>query len=97
MSFAKVYSAQTILLDAKIITIEADITKKTLNAITIVGLPDKGVGGVRETDGYRPAQPAGELPGDDPWRYYRRRARHRPAPCPYGLRPVPGLQRARCQ
>ena len=43
MSFAKVYSAQTILLDAKIITIEADITKKTLNAIAIVGLPDKGV------------------------------------------------------
>ena len=43
MAFAKVYSAQTILLDAKVITVEIDIAKKTLNAITIVGLPDKGV------------------------------------------------------
>jgi magnesium chelatase family protein len=43
MSFAKVYSVQNVLLKAKIITIEADITKKTLHAISIVGLPDKAV------------------------------------------------------
>jgi magnesium chelatase family protein len=41
--FAKVYSAQTTLLSAKIISVEVDITKKTLNAFTVVGLPDKAV------------------------------------------------------
>jgi len=43
MSFSKVYSAQTHLLKGKIVTIEVDITKGTLHAFTIVGLPDKAV------------------------------------------------------
>lgn len=43
MSFSKVYSAQTHLLKGKIVTIEVDITKKTLHAFTLVGLPDKAV------------------------------------------------------
>jgi len=38
-----VYSAQTHLLKGKIVTIEVDITPKTLHAFTIVGLPDKAV------------------------------------------------------
>ncbi len=42
MSFAKVYSAQTFGLSAKIITIEVDISKG-LHAFTTVGLPDKAV------------------------------------------------------
>ncbi len=43
MSFAKTSSAQTIGLGAKIIDVEIDLSKG-LNAFTIVGLPDKGVG-----------------------------------------------------
>lgn len=43
MSFAKIYSAQTHLLKGKIITIEIDITPKTLHSFTIVGLPDRAV------------------------------------------------------
>jgi len=43
MSFARVYSAQTHLLKGKIVTVEIDITKKTLHAFTLVGLPDKAV------------------------------------------------------
>ncbi len=43
MSFAKIYSAQTHFLKGKIITIEVDITPKTLHSFTIVGLPDKAV------------------------------------------------------
>ena len=43
MSFSRVYSAQTHLLKGKIVTIEVDITKKTLHAFTLVGLPDKAV------------------------------------------------------
>lgn len=42
-NFAKVYSAQTTLLSASIINVEIDISKKTLNAFTVVGLPDKAV------------------------------------------------------
>lgn len=42
MSFAKVYSAQTTLLSAQIITVEVDLSKG-LHAFSIVGLPDKGV------------------------------------------------------
>lgn len=42
MSFAKVYSAQTTLLTAQIITVEVDLSKG-LHSFTIVGLPDKGV------------------------------------------------------
>ncbi|HSE35060.1 MAG TPA: ATP-binding protein, partial [Candidatus Paceibacterota bacterium] len=42
MSFAKVSSAQPELLGAKIITIEADISKG-MHAFTIVGLPDKAI------------------------------------------------------
>jgi len=44
MSFSRIYSAQTHLLKGKIVTIEVDITPKTLHAFTIVGLPDKAVG-----------------------------------------------------
>lgn len=43
MSFSRVYSAQTHLLRGKIVTVEADITNGTLNAFTVVGLPDKAV------------------------------------------------------
>lgn len=43
MSFSRVYSAQTHLLKGKIVTIEVDITKNTLHAFTLVGLPDKAV------------------------------------------------------
>ncbi len=43
MSFSRVYSAQTYLLKGKIVTIEVDITKNTLHAFTLVGLPDKAV------------------------------------------------------
>ncbi len=42
MSFAKVYSAQTTLLNAEIITIEVDLSKG-LHSFAIVGLPDKGI------------------------------------------------------
>jgi len=42
MSFAKVYSAQHILLKATIVTIEVDLSKG-LHLFSIVGLPDKGV------------------------------------------------------
>ncbi|MES2931007.1 MAG: YifB family Mg chelatase-like AAA ATPase [Patescibacteria group bacterium] len=43
MSFARIYSAQTHLLKGKIVTVEVDITKNTLHAFTVVGLPDKAV------------------------------------------------------
>jgi len=43
MSFAKVYSAQVNLLRGNIVTIEVDITKGTLHAFSVVGLPDKAV------------------------------------------------------
>lgn len=42
MSFSKVYSAQTVLLNAHIITIEIDLSRG-LHAFSIVGLPDKAV------------------------------------------------------
>jgi magnesium chelatase family protein len=43
MSFSRIYSAQTHLLKGKVVTIEVDITKKTLHSFTLVGLPDKAV------------------------------------------------------
>ncbi len=43
MSFARTFSAQTHLLKGKIVTVEVDITKNTLHAFTLVGLPDKAV------------------------------------------------------
>ncbi len=43
MSFSRVYSAQTIGLRATIVSVEVDITKNTLHAFTLVGLPDKAV------------------------------------------------------
>src|SRR5574343_1605470 len=43
MSFSQIYSAQTHLLIVNIVTIEVDITKGTLHAFTLVGLPDKAV------------------------------------------------------
>ncbi len=43
MSFSKVYSAQTNLLSVTPISVETDITKRTLYAFAVVGLPDKSV------------------------------------------------------
>lgn len=43
MSFSKVYSAQPVGIGARIIDVETDISKKTLHAFAIVGLPDKAV------------------------------------------------------
>ena len=43
MNFAKVHSAQTNMLRAYIVDIETDISKNTLNAFSIVGLPDKAI------------------------------------------------------
>jgi magnesium chelatase family protein len=43
MSFSRVYAAQPHLLKGKIVTVEVDITKGTLHAFTMVGLPDKAV------------------------------------------------------
>ena len=43
MSFSRIYSAQINLLKGKIVIVEADITKNTLYAFTLVGLPDKAV------------------------------------------------------
>ncbi len=42
MSFAKVYSAQTVGLGAKIIDVEVDLSKG-LHSFSIVGLPDKAI------------------------------------------------------
>lgn len=42
MAFAKVFSAQNVLLKAKIISVEIDLSKG-LNSFSIVGLPDKAV------------------------------------------------------
>jgi len=47
MSFAKVQSAQTTLLDAAIIDVEVDISGG-LHAFTVVGLPDKAVEEARD-------------------------------------------------
>jgi len=41
--FSSVYSAQTSGINAHIINVETDITKKTLQAFSVVGLPDKAV------------------------------------------------------
>ncbi len=43
MSFSKVYSAQTSALSAGIVSVETDITPRTLYAFAVVGLPDKAV------------------------------------------------------
>ncbi len=43
MFFSKVHSAQTNMLKAYIVDIETDITKGTLNAFSIVGLPDTAI------------------------------------------------------
>lgn len=43
MSFSRIYSAQTHLLKGTVVTVEVDITKNTLHAFTLVGLPDKAV------------------------------------------------------
>lgn len=42
MSFAKVYSAQTLLLTGHTVTIEVDLSRG-LHAFSVVGLPDKAV------------------------------------------------------
>lgn len=43
MSFARINSAQPNLLRGHIVTIEVDITKNSLHAFSVVGLPDKAV------------------------------------------------------
>ncbi len=43
MNFAKTHSAQIVSLSAHPIEVEVDISKKTLHAFSIVGLPDKAV------------------------------------------------------
>src|SRR3990167_10770790 len=43
MSFSKVYSAQVNLLSGVIVTVEVDLTRGTLHAFNVVGLPDKAV------------------------------------------------------
>lgn len=43
MNFSKTFSAQIVGLEAKIIDVETDISKKTLHAFSVVGLPDKAV------------------------------------------------------
>jgi magnesium chelatase family protein len=47
MSFARVYSAQPVFLDASLITVEADLSKG-LHSFTVVGLPDKAIEESRE-------------------------------------------------
>jgi len=43
MNFSKIHSAQINMLQAYIVDIEVDISEKTLNAFSIVGLPDKAI------------------------------------------------------
>lgn len=43
MSLARIMSAQPHLLNGTLITVEIDITKNSLHAFSIVGLPDKAV------------------------------------------------------
>lgn len=43
MNFSKVYSAQTNILSVTPISVETDITSRTLYAFAVVGLPDKAV------------------------------------------------------
>jgi len=47
MSFAQVYSAQPVYLDASLVTVEADLSKG-LHSFSVVGLPDKAVEESRE-------------------------------------------------
>jgi magnesium chelatase family protein len=47
MSFARVYSAQPVYLDASLVTVEADLSKG-LHSFAVVGLPDKAVEESRE-------------------------------------------------
>lgn len=42
ISFSKIYSAQTVLLEPKLITIETDVSRGLFN-FSIVGLPDKAL------------------------------------------------------
>lgn len=48
MSFSKVYSAQTNLLSVTPISVETDISRGTLYAFAVVGLPDKAVEEARD-------------------------------------------------
>jgi magnesium chelatase family protein len=47
MNFARVYSAQTVYLDATAITVEADLSKG-LHSFQVVGLPDRAIDESRE-------------------------------------------------
>ncbi len=51
MSFSRVYSAQVNVLDGQLITVETDLTKKTLHNFMIVGLADKAVDEARDRVG----------------------------------------------
>lgn len=48
MSFSKVYSAQANLLNVTPVSVETDITSRTLYAFAVVGLPDKAVEEARD-------------------------------------------------
>ena len=48
MSFSKVYSAQTQLLNVTPVSVETDISRGTLFAFAVVGLPDKAVEEARD-------------------------------------------------
>src|SRR3989344_1213442 len=48
MNFSKVYSAQTNLLSVTPVSVETDITSRTLYAFAVVGLPDKAVEEARD-------------------------------------------------
>ncbi|MBI2086799.1 MAG: YifB family Mg chelatase-like AAA ATPase [Candidatus Zambryskibacteria bacterium] len=48
MSFSKVYSAQTNLLNVTPVSVETDIDRNTLYAFAVVGLPDKAVEEARD-------------------------------------------------
>ena len=48
MSFSRVYSAQTQLLNVTPVSVETDITSRTLYAFAVVGLPDKAVEEARD-------------------------------------------------
>ncbi|PCI20486.1 magnesium chelatase [Candidatus Wolfebacteria bacterium] len=47
-NFSRVYSAQTNALKGQIIDVEVDVSKNTLHAFSIVGLPDKAVEEARD-------------------------------------------------
>lgn len=51
MAFSRLHSAQTNLLKGQIITVETDVSGRSLHAFSIVGLPDKAVEEARDRVG----------------------------------------------